>query len=142
VAKVAKLAKTWKVGDPLDPRNRLGAMIEKPHLEKVLGYIAAGKAEGAKLVMGGHRILRRSIQQGIAGTHYDDRVLGHQCGKFDALMRSGRLLNGGVLHRITLYVSASCFTPHCVLKNDFNFSAFASKSFEGSCSPRAASNRE
>jgi L-serine dehydratase len=52
------------------------------------------------------RILRRSIQQGIAGTHYDDRVLGHQCGKFDALMRSGRLLNGGALNRITLYVSA------------------------------------
>ena len=30
------------------------------------------------------RILRRSIQQGIAGTHYDDRMLGHQCGAFDA----------------------------------------------------------
>jgi len=43
------------------------------------------------------RILRRSIQQGIAGTHYDDRVLGHQCGKFEDLMRSGRLLNGGAL---------------------------------------------
>jgi L-serine dehydratase len=52
------------------------------------------------------RILRRSIQQGIAGTHYEDRVLGHQSGKFDALMRSGRLLNGGALSRIVLYVSA------------------------------------
>ena len=52
------------------------------------------------------RILRRSIQQGIAGTHYDDRVLGHQCGKFEDLMRSGRLLNGGALNRIVLYVTA------------------------------------
>ena len=52
------------------------------------------------------RILRRSIQQGIAGTHYDDRVLGYQCGKFNTLMASGRLLDGGALNRIVLYVSA------------------------------------
>jgi len=52
------------------------------------------------------RILRRSIGQGIAGTHYEDRVLGHQSGKFDDLMKRGRLLNGGVLNRIILYVTA------------------------------------
>jgi L-serine dehydratase len=52
------------------------------------------------------RILRRSIRQGIAGTHYDDRVLGHQCGRFDDLMQAGRLLDGGALNRIVLYVSA------------------------------------
>lgn len=52
------------------------------------------------------RILRRSIAQGIAGTHYDDRVLGHQSGKFDELRQAGRLLNGGALNRIVLYVTA------------------------------------
>lgn len=52
------------------------------------------------------RILRRSIAQGIAGTQYDDRVLGHQCGKFNELMKAGRLLDGGALNRIVLYVSA------------------------------------
>jgi L-serine dehydratase len=52
------------------------------------------------------RILRRSIQQGIAGTHYDDRVLGHQCGRFNDLMSAGRLLDGGALNRIILYVTA------------------------------------
>ncbi len=51
-------------------------------------------------------ILRRSIQEGIAGTKYDDRVLGHQSGEFEAMMRSGRLLNGGALNRIVLYVTA------------------------------------
>jgi L-serine dehydratase len=51
-------------------------------------------------------ILRRSIEQGIAGTHYEDRVLGHQSGKFNELLQSGRLLNGGALNRIVLYVSA------------------------------------
>ena len=52
------------------------------------------------------RILRRSIQQGIAGTQYEDRVLGHQSGKFHELMQAGRLLNGGALNRIVLYVTA------------------------------------
>ncbi|MDH7504344.1 MAG: L-serine ammonia-lyase, iron-sulfur-dependent, subunit alpha [Verrucomicrobiota bacterium] len=52
------------------------------------------------------RILRRSIAHGIAGTSYDDRLLGCQCGRFNDLMRAGRLLNGGVLNRVILYVSA------------------------------------
>lgn len=52
------------------------------------------------------RLLRRSVAQGLAGTHYEDRVLGPQSGQFNALMRAGRLLNGGVLNRMVLYVTA------------------------------------
>ena len=52
------------------------------------------------------RILRNSIAQGIAGTHYEDRVLGYQCGRFDEMMRSGSLLDGGALNRIILYVTS------------------------------------
>jgi len=52
------------------------------------------------------RIVRRSIAEGIDGTHYDDRVLGHQSGRFDELLRAGRLLDGGALNRIVLYVTA------------------------------------
>jgi L-serine dehydratase len=52
------------------------------------------------------RIVRRSIAEGIAGTEYEDRVLGHQCGRFDEMMRAGKLLDGGALNRIILYVTA------------------------------------
>jgi L-serine dehydratase len=52
------------------------------------------------------RILRASIAEGIAGTTYDDRVLGHQSGRFAELMRAGKLLDGGALNRIILYVTA------------------------------------
>ncbi len=41
------------------------------------------------------RILRRSIGQGLAGTQYDDRVLGYQCGRFEEGMKDGRLLDAG-----------------------------------------------
>ena len=52
------------------------------------------------------RILRRSIQQGIAGTHYEDRILGHQSGAFQARMEAGQLLAAGALNRAVLYVTA------------------------------------
>ena len=52
------------------------------------------------------RILRRSIEAGVAGTHYDDRVLGHQSGAFQSRMDAGQLLAAGVLNRAVLYVTA------------------------------------
>ncbi|MFN0074926.1 MAG: L-serine ammonia-lyase, iron-sulfur-dependent, subunit alpha [Prosthecobacter sp.] len=52
------------------------------------------------------RILRKSIASGIAGTSYEDRVLHHQSGRFAELMNAGRLLDGGALNRIVLYVTA------------------------------------
>lgn len=52
------------------------------------------------------RVLRQSIAQGIAGTDYDDRVLGHQSGRLLERLEAGRLLEGGALNRIVLYVTA------------------------------------
>jgi L-serine dehydratase len=52
------------------------------------------------------RILRTSIAAGIAGTHYEDRVLGHQSGRFQEMMSGGKLLDAGALNRIVLYVTA------------------------------------
>lgn len=44
-----------KVGDPLDPSTRLGPLISAAQRERVEGYIAKGKQEGARVVMGGGR---------------------------------------------------------------------------------------
>ncbi len=52
------------------------------------------------------RILRKSIDQGIAGTSYEDRVLHHQSGRFAEQMKAGRLLDGGALNQMILYVTA------------------------------------
>jgi betaine-aldehyde dehydrogenase len=43
------------IGDPLDPKTQVGALISRAHMDRVLGYIAAGKSEGARLVHGGQR---------------------------------------------------------------------------------------
>ena len=44
-----------KIGDPMDPAVHVGALISPAHLDKVMGYIHAGVAEGATLLCGGTR---------------------------------------------------------------------------------------
>jgi aldehyde dehydrogenase (NAD+) len=44
-----------KIGDPLDAGTRLGPLISAAQRERVEGYIAKGKSEGAKLIAGGGR---------------------------------------------------------------------------------------
>ncbi len=44
-----------RIGDPLDPATDVGALISAEHLAKVIRYVEAGKAAGARLVAGGGR---------------------------------------------------------------------------------------
>jgi acyl-CoA reductase-like NAD-dependent aldehyde dehydrogenase len=55
LAKVADRAKKTTVGDPLDKNTRMGPVISKGQLDRVLSYIESGKQEGARLVTGGDR---------------------------------------------------------------------------------------
>jgi len=55
IDKLAARARKMTAGDPMDPRTRFGALSSKKQLETVLGYIDAGKREGATLVAGGAR---------------------------------------------------------------------------------------
>ncbi|MDF2436022.1 MAG: 2-hydroxymuconic semialdehyde dehydrogenase [Bacteroidota bacterium] len=52
VASVNKM----KVGDPADAASRVGAVVSKPHMEKVLSYIELAKEEGGTVLCGGHQI--------------------------------------------------------------------------------------
>ncbi|WP_027967776.1 aldehyde dehydrogenase [Halomonas halocynthiae] len=45
---------TWKVGHPLDPHTRLGALVDLEHLERVKSYVSLGIKEGGELVYGGN----------------------------------------------------------------------------------------
>ncbi len=52
------------------------------------------------------RSCTRPSSKGIEGTRYADRILGYQSGGYRARMDEGRLLDGGMLNRIILYVTA------------------------------------
>ena len=53
--RVVKVAGKIQPGDPLDPKTRMGAIVDSGQLDRVLGYIEAGKDEGAELHLGGSR---------------------------------------------------------------------------------------
>jgi len=55
VAKLAERAKKMQPSDPLDPKSRLGSLVSKAQLDKVMSYVETGVKEGAQLVAGGQR---------------------------------------------------------------------------------------
>ena len=56
LSRLAEAAGKIVVGDGLDPKTEMGPLITHHHLERVLGYIDAGKSEGAELLCGGERL--------------------------------------------------------------------------------------
>ncbi len=55
VARLAERSKKMQPGDPMDPKTRLGALVNESQMNKVLGYVEAGVKEGARLTAGGAR---------------------------------------------------------------------------------------
>lgn len=51
VAAVSKMA----IGDPNEAKTQIGAVVSKPHMEKILSYIELAKTEGGKVLTGGER---------------------------------------------------------------------------------------
>jgi aldehyde dehydrogenase (NAD+)/phenylacetaldehyde dehydrogenase len=55
VTRVAERARKMRPGDPLDPKTRLGSLVSRGQMERVLRYVDAGQDEGATLLAGGKR---------------------------------------------------------------------------------------
>ena len=51
--KLLALAKSAKIGDPMQPDTNIGPVTTPPQYEKILSYIDVAKAEGASLIHGG-----------------------------------------------------------------------------------------
>ncbi|GIU16448.1 NAD/NADP-dependent betaine aldehyde dehydrogenase [Shewanella sp. c952] len=85
---IEKLLKRTKenivCGDPMDPATNFGALISKPHLDKVMSYIEIGKQEGAELLAGGHTLSPDNCPNGyfvaptIFGQCNDEMTLSQQ----------------------------------------------------------------
>ena len=60
-AKVAKL----KVGDPFDSKTNVGAIVSKPHYEKILSYIKLAKDEGGTILTGGKSVFPKGHEKGL-----------------------------------------------------------------------------
>jgi betaine-aldehyde dehydrogenase len=72
--KLVARASAMRIGDPLDPATQVGSLISQAHMEKVLAYIARGRADGARLIMGGNRVTTSDLANGffVAPTVFAD----------------------------------------------------------------------
>ena len=64
LAQIKVRTESMIIGDPLDPKTHVGSLIHQDHLQKVLGYMEKGKAEGARLVTGGTRVEEGELAKG------------------------------------------------------------------------------
>ena len=61
VARVERMT----IGDPLDPKTQVGALISEEHMNKVLTYIERGRKEGAKVLVGGRQVKSGALARGF-----------------------------------------------------------------------------
>ncbi|PVX72781.1 aldehyde dehydrogenase (NAD+) [Paraburkholderia unamae] len=64
VERVVALAKTARMGDPMDAGTQVGPITTPPQYEKVLHYIGIAQAEGAGLALGGKAASRDECANG------------------------------------------------------------------------------
>lgn len=80
VSKFVEKVKTIKVGDPSQEDNFMGAVVSKPHLDKIASYVALAKEEGGEIVCGGNVL---KLEGEFAGGWYHEPTvilnLNHQC---------------------------------------------------------------
>jgi betaine-aldehyde dehydrogenase len=72
--RLVKRVAAMRIGDPMDPATQVGALVSEQHMQKVLGYIARGRAEGARLKIGGNRVVSGNLGKGyfVAPTVFDE----------------------------------------------------------------------
>lgn len=56
--------KQLKIGNPFDAETNIGALVSKPHLEKVESYIKIAENEGGKILFGGNRVTVKNFENG------------------------------------------------------------------------------
>lgn len=64
IERLIERTKSIRIGDPLDPDTQMGPLVNAAQKEKVLGYIEAGKAEGATLACGGGEPRLQGFEKG------------------------------------------------------------------------------
>ena len=64
----------YKPGIPTEPGTTMGALVSREHFDRVMGYIESAKAEGARVVTGGHAVTDGALSLGcfIAPTIFAD----------------------------------------------------------------------
>ncbi|NOG71387.1 aldehyde dehydrogenase family protein [Roseicella sp. DB1501] len=64
-ARVAAYGKSLRVGDGADPETQVGPLVSAEQLDRVTGYLAIGRQEGARPLSGGERLTEGAMAKGF-----------------------------------------------------------------------------
>jgi gamma-glutamyl-gamma-aminobutyraldehyde dehydrogenase len=96
----------WKTGDPLDPQNHLGALIDKDHCRKVASYLKSAKG---KLLAGGK----------IDGSFAEPTI-------FDYVKRGDKLAREEIFGPVLSVMTVRSFDEAIEIANDTDYGLAAS----------------
>ncbi|WP_027857674.1 aldehyde dehydrogenase [Marinobacterium jannaschii] len=103
-------ARDWKTGDPLDPQNHLGALVDQGHFGKVAGYLDVAKEAGHQLVLGGETVEDRYVLPTI----------------FDGVSNSDRLAQEEIFGPILSVITVASYDEAIQVANDTEYGLAAS----------------
>ncbi len=74
VDRLAASVARFRPGLPTDPATTMGALVSRQHFDRVMGFIETAKAEGARVVTGGHAVTDGPLAEGcfVAPTIFAD----------------------------------------------------------------------
>jgi acyl-CoA reductase-like NAD-dependent aldehyde dehydrogenase len=112
--RLATYAKTWKVGDPLEPDTRIGPLVSEEQLEKVMGYLDIAHRERATTIAGGDRAKELGNGYYVQPTVLTDLPL------------DSRVVREEIFGPVTALIPAQSYEEAVTLANDTPFGLSAS----------------
>ncbi len=100
----------WKTGDPMNPENHLGALVDKQHFAKVCTYLELGEREGKTAIIGGDSMDGVFVQPTI----------------FDNVESKDRLAQEEIFGPILSLITVSSYEEALEVANDTDYGLTAS----------------
>ncbi|MBB4570920.1 aldehyde dehydrogenase [Rhizobium leucaenae] len=108
--RIGAYLREWKTGDPLDPENRIGALVSKSHFEKVSSFLDDVKSEKLSLAFGGET---------QSGVFIEPTVV-------DGVTPASRLFKEEIFGPILSVTTFNSLSEAVALANDTNYGLTAS----------------
>jgi gamma-glutamyl-gamma-aminobutyraldehyde dehydrogenase len=108
--RIGAYMREWKMGDPLDPENRIGALVSKNHFDKVNSFLDSVKSEKLSVAYGGE------TQKGI---YIEPTVI-------DGVTPASRLFQEEIFGPILSVTTFNSLAEAVALANDTNYGLTAS----------------
>jgi gamma-glutamyl-gamma-aminobutyraldehyde dehydrogenase len=110
LGRIKAYMREWRMGDPLDPGNRVGALVSRDHFEKVKSYIDKITTDDLELLVGGRT---------EGGTFVEPTVV-------DGVTREDSLFRDEVFGPLLSVTTFSSFSEAIALANDTTYGLAAS----------------